>query len=239
MYVSSVEPPAPSDLSALPLAVVQQITSTQTDAEGGLSTKECVIHYFRLEQTTTELDARDIATAADDLGHMVEPMMGGRRDLGAGVLVDRARVRVRRAVVGVPTVTDPDNSASGLAWAFSRRLAATARTPGWAIHQTKGGSLETSHVTITPGSAKLLSQTAGEGDTTELQLEARISVAQHETVGVNVPVVVRSIAPELDGIVVSGLGRLADVQVDVRSRGTARTPVYAVTLKATATCRLA
>lgn len=201
--------PLPS-LSELPLAVVAQ-TSPTTGGDGTLSAGTVEVSLFRFDGVHEKLDGRVLEDAAHDLGHWVEHIHRKDDNLGAGVMRDTVAVRVHRVHVGLPAIEEVNPFLLGVEYAS--RLALAARTPGWTVKRSlETNEYKSSHVTTRPSRSAKITQQAIDGDGTRtVTVEAVVTVDVIERVGINLEVLVNSVARELAGITVQGVGQVESV----------------------------
>jgi hypothetical protein len=200
--------PVPS-LSELPLAVVAQ-TSPTTGGDGLLSAETVEVSLFRFEGVHEKLDGHSIEDAAHDMGQTVQSIHRRDHILGASVVRDTVVVKAHQVHVGLPVLEDVN--AALLGQNYAQRLASAARTPGWSVKRSlETNTFRSSHVEVTPGPSKVESETVDRDGTRSAEVSAKVNVRVIETVGLNLDIIIDSVARDLAGITLEHVGQVTSV----------------------------
>jgi hypothetical protein len=204
--------PVPA-LTDLPQVIVSQVSPTQ-GANGTLSAETVQITYFRLDAVHEPLDGSALEDAAHDLGQTVQSLHRRDHSLGAGVARDTVVMKAHRVHVGLPVVEHVIPATVGSAYAS--RLASAARTPGWAVKFSLGDSSYTSsHVKVIPSKGKIEDETVDNYGTRRTTIKTTVSIEVFERIGLHLDATIARVARGLEGITVTGAGRIEDVDYRV------------------------
>jgi len=223
--IDSLAVPALADL---PQAIVSQVSPTR-GVDGALSAETVNVTLFRIEGVHKPLDGQVLEDAAHDLGQTAQSIHRKNHSLGAGVARDTVVMKAHRVHVGLPVIEEVVPAALGTAYAS--RLAAAARTPGWAVKFSLDGSFKSSHVKASPSRGKIEAETVGGDGVRRTTVKTAVNVDVIDRVGLDLDVVIGSVVRDLEGITIDGAGRVEQVDHTVTwgaRRETARVELTAV-----------